>query len=149
MEPTVQVSGLKELRRDLRKLGTPDQMKELKAANATVANIIVNAARGQASTRMQQRAAATLRVSNSVYAAVRFGTGFRGAMGAEFGAARGMPRQGVPGFQRYTGWNQFEGWKGNGSEAGYFLWPAIRDKTGEVLNTYADELLRRFGTGEV
>lgn len=144
-EPAVQAFGLKELRRDLRKLGTPDQMKELKAANAAVSTLVVDAAKGRASTPMQQRAADTLRVANSVYAAVRLG-GKPGTLGAEFGAKRDVLRRGPSG-REFRGFNQFQGWRGSGPDAGYFLWPAIRDKTDEVLSLYADEIVKRFGDG--
>ena len=145
-QPEIQVAGLKELRRDIRKLGTPDQMKELKAANAAVASLVVNAAQSRASTRSEQRAAATLKVANSVYAGVRLG-GIPGALGAEFGALRNQDRRGPSG-RTFKGYNQFQAWRGSGAGAGYFMWPAIRDKTPEVLDLYADELVRRFGTGD-
>ena len=134
---------MKELRRDIRKLGTPDQLKELKSANATVARLVVDAAKGKASTRPQRRAAATLKVPNSVYPAVRLGGGFGGALGAEFGANRNRDRVGPSG-RRYKGYNQFQAFRGSGEAAGYFLYPAIRENTARIMGMYGDELLKRF-----
>lgn len=142
-EPTVRAYGLKALRQDIRKLGTPDQMKELKAANAAVAGLVVAAAKARASTRMQRRAADTLKVAKSVYASVRLG-GIPGALGTEFGAHHDMPRRGPSG-RTFLGYNQFEAWRGTGEGAGYFLWPAIRENTAAILELYAAEMMRRFG----
>ncbi len=41
---------------------------------------------------------------------------------------------------RVRGWNQFKPWKGNGANAGYALYPAIRSKIGEVVETYGDAI---------
>lgn len=46
-------------------------------------------------------------------------------MGAEFGSYR---------------YHQFKTWRGNGDDAGYFLWPAIRKfRDKEMLNTWLHE----------
>ena len=36
-----------------------------------------------------------------------------------------------------TGWNMFQKWRGNGANAGYFLYPAIRDHRDEIAEKYA------------
>lgn len=41
---------------------------------------------------------------------------------------------------KVRGWNQFKPWKGNGANAGYALYPAIRSKIGEVVDSYGDAI---------
>lgn len=142
--PTIEVVGLAELRRDLKKLAEKDQLAQLREANLRVADMVVDAAQGKASTRLQQRAAQTLSAARMDRAAVRLGKGFAGALGAEFGAGRNKQRTGPSG-RRYTGYNQFDEFRGSGDSAGYFLWPAIRDKTPDILEAYVDEIARNFG----
>ncbi len=59
------------------------------------------------------------------------GSKFPEAAGVEFGAVRNVLRQRSTG--SYRGWNQFKAWKGNGSDAGYALFPAIRSSSDEIL----------------
>lgn len=40
------------------------------------------------------------------------------------------------------GWNMFHTWKGNKEHAGYFLYPAVRDKREEIAQMYADNINR-------
>lgn len=48
------------------------------------------------------------------------------SMGAEFGALQ---------------YKQFEAWRGNKDEAGYFFWPAIREfRDEDMLNLWVDEV---------
>jgi hypothetical protein len=66
------------------------------------------------------------------------------ALGAEFGAAQGVLRNTTRGVME--GWNQFRPWRGNGSEAGYFLMPTIREDTPQIIEHYLeliDHLARR------
>ena len=59
-------------------------------------------------------------------------------MGAEFGSGRNklrmLPNEGGD----RLGWNQFKPWRGSGQGAGYFLYPAIRDTTPEIVDMYGD-----------
>jgi|GEM_PF-3056465 len=41
---------------------------------------------------------------------------------------------------KVRGWNQFQPWKGNGANAGYALYPAIREKMDDVVETYGDAI---------
>lgn len=142
MADAIKIEGLDETRRQLKKLGDIEKTREYKLANARIAqNIVIPAAQAKASTRMEQRAASTLvAVKSAAGGAVRLGKGFRGAFGAEFGAQRNQARQGRPGgvVATVSGWNQFKPWRGSGSEAGYFLWPGIREKTDEIVRAYGD-----------
>lgn len=38
------------------------------------------------------------------------------------------------------GWNQFKPWRGNSIGAGYFLFPSIRAKMPEIIDTYGDAI---------
>lgn len=42
--------------------------------------------------------------------------------------------------RRVRGWNQFRPWRGNGEDAGYWLWPAIRAHTDDIVDTYGDAI---------
>lgn len=132
--------GLNELRAKLKKIGDVDKSRQYKLAGFEVArDIVIPAAKANAATRMERRAAGTLEpLKTESGGAVRLGKGFPGALGAEFGADRNQRRRGRPHGKDapVLGWNQFRAWKGNGSEAGYFMWPAIREQTDEIVNRY-------------
>ena len=164
---TVRVKGLDELRRELRKLDDKGLTAELKQANFDAAKLVVEGAQGKASNKMERSAASTLTASRAAArAAVNFG-GPRApyAMGAEFGAARNVLRKIPPrqvkgkttrdssgrfvageiksvGSMTMLGWNQFKAHRGSGANAGYFLWPAVRDKTPQIVETYGDAVER-------
>jgi len=144
MPDRIQVDGLNELRRTLKALGDSEGAKEIKSAGRKVAaEIVIPAAKGRASTKLEQRAAQTLKpASVSAGGGLRFGGGFGGAMGAEFGAYGGQLRNTRRG--TWHGWNQFRPWRGNSTDAGYFLWPAIRETTPEIKNVYMDALQAIF-----
>lgn len=134
----IEVEGLKELAKALKSLDERHLTNELKAVNFRAASEVVAEARGNTSSRMQASAASRLKATKTAaYAAVRLG-GRPFDLGAEFGAVRGILRQTGRGV--VTGWNQFEAWKGNGGDAGYFLYPAIRSKVPELMETYGDEV---------
>jgi hypothetical protein len=138
----IRIEGLAEARKQLKKMADVDKTREYKLANARIAqNIVIPAAQARASTRMEQRAASTLvAVKSATGGAVRLGKGFQAAFGAEFGAQRNQARQGRPGgvVATVSGWNQFKAWRGSGGEAGFFLWPGIRDKTDEIVREYGE-----------
>lgn len=41
---------------------------------------------------------------------------------------------------RVRGWNQFQPWRGNGANAGYALYPAIRANGERIVDTYGDAI---------
>jgi hypothetical protein len=139
----VKVAGLRELRKELRKLDDSGLTDELRQANIDVAEMVVRSAQGKASTRQQRKAAGTLRPGKQAGRAVVIGGNAEVPWfgGAEFGAAQGQRRVGPSG-RTFVGFNQFEPWRGNGSDAGYFLYPAIRDDTPQIIETYGDALDR-------
>ena len=126
---TVRVEGLDELRRALKKAQDVEALGKVKAANRAAGELVVKAAQRRAPgvSRMAASAATTLRASNSAgKASVRIGSNAKPyALGAEFGSVR---------------YRQFKPWRGSGAGAGYFLWPAIRDKTPEIVELYGDAI---------
>ena len=140
---TVAVEGLKELQRELKKLGEPELVDGLKDANLEVGVLVVNAAQSGASGRLQKAAARSLKASRqAARAQVVGGTGrvdFFG--GAEFGSGQNIPRVSESG-RAFLGYNQFEPFRGSGNNAGYFLYPAIRSSTDEIVEVYGDAIDR-------
>lgn len=45
------------------------------------------------------------------------------------------------------GWNQFKPWRGNDANAGYFLWPSIRENADDVRELYADLVEKLWSEG--
>jgi hypothetical protein len=137
----IEVPGLRLFARELKQAG-PDLVDELKELNYKVATKVRDAAllRAQGEGPMAARAAGSLRAARqAARAAVFLGnakTPF--ALGAEFGSGRNklrmLPNEGGD----RLGWNQFKPWRGSGQGAGYFLYPAIRDTTPEIVDMYGD-----------
>jgi hypothetical protein len=134
----VTVHGLDDLRRELKKLDEAGLIDGLKDVNQSVAESVVGWARARASTKLEKKAAESLKASRT---AARSQVSFGGAKaafaeGAEFGADRNRPRS-VNG-RNVTGWNQFRAWRGNGTEAGFFLFPSIRSHEDQIADEYLD-----------
>lgn len=129
----IRIEGLEELRDDLRavdrKLG-----KELRfELNEKIAEPIAERAQELAAGLggVHARVAPTIKASSSQSEAMVKGGGAKSPefFGAEFGALQ---------------YPQFPGWKGNDDNAGYMLWPAIREKatdSSEALEEIMDTLL--------
>ena len=132
----VEVHGLRELNRALREVegGTP---KALRETNKKVATKVATKARGRASALGSTAAhvAPSLRASAGATSAGVAGGGATFPMfgGAEFGSLR---------------YKQFPPWRGSGSDAGYFLYPTIRDEAPHIEDEYRealDHLIRKAG----
>lgn len=138
---SIRVDGLDGFRKELRKLDDAGLIDELKEANADVAELVVRVARARASTRMEQRAASTLKARRAQRAAeVSFGGAQAPfAAGAEFGAGQDIVRRSVAG-RTFRGYNQFKAWSGNDTGAGYFLYPSIRAETEKIVEMYGDAI---------
>jgi len=138
----IRIEGLNETRAAVKRLADPEKTRQYKAVGFTIArDVVIPAAKGKASNRLERRAAGTLKPVRTVTGgAVRLGGGFPAALGAEFGANRNQTRAGNPGGRpaQVRGWNQFQPWRGSDAGAGYFMWPAIREQTGEIVNRWAD-----------
>lgn len=145
IDSRVEVKGLADLRRELRRVN--DQLpKELGNVNHKVAEYVIDRATGRASTALEHRAARTMSAARQQRAAIIRLGGAKNpeALGAEFGAGQNIARQTSRGSVR--GWNQFRPWRGSGPDAGYWLFPTIRQDTPQIIEMYLkmiDELTRR------
>lgn len=146
---TVETEGLRESLAGMERGARLDATRDLKAEFQRMADAALRQAKANASgSKMRQRAANTLaQGSTGTYAALRFGSGFEGAFGAEFGAGRNQRRV-VSHFGYFTGWNQFDYWRGSGPSAGYFLWPAIRQAAGENTELLAEAVAAILAGGD-
>lgn len=135
----IEIKGLVDFRKALRDLNR-ELPKELGNINKAVADFVVQRAKGRASTDLEHRAADTLKAARTQRVAlVRLGgPKYPEALGAEFGAIQGIPRNTHRGTMQ--GWNQFRPWRGNSTEAGYFLYPTIREDTPEIIEMYGNLL---------
>lgn len=125
----IQVEGARELRAALRKMGDRQLLRELAYLNRDLAAKIIEKARERAASPLERKAARQLKPLKS---SAQVGASMVGpyVLGAEFGAKR---------------YPQFKPWRGNGDEAGYWLFPAVRDMRDEIVDAYADEIERIFG----
>lgn len=133
---TVGVEGLGELSRALKELG-PEFPKEMRKVNKTTAEKVAQHARSNALALggVAAKAAPSVKASAGVKSAgvALGGQRYPFAAGAEFGSVR---------------FKQFPIWRGNGSDAGYFLYPAIREDADQIHADYMqalDDLVRRVG----
>lgn len=133
---TVRVVGLDDLRKALRSLDK-DAGKELAAEAKQVAQMVADHARS--------RALSIGGVAAKTAPSITARGGQRSA-GVSFGGARYPFGGGAEfGSMRYP---QFEPWTGNGPDAGYFVYPSIRDDAGEIEDMFTDRMnkliARRF-----
>lgn len=145
----VQVDGLTQLNRALKAMG-PETQKKLKLANRTVADFVAGDARSAAASLggVAAYVAPSIKPVGGVSSAgVAFGgAAYPMAAGAEFGAGRNTRRDRKTG--TYLGFNQFDEWTGNGSDAGYFIYPTIRQDADRIETEYTtalDRLLKEVG----
>lgn len=131
----VNVRGLAELNRTLKQLG-PEVQAELKAANVEVGDMVAEDARsiaydlGGVAAKVAPSIGST---RTQAGAGVSFGgVAYPFAGGAEFGSYR---------------YKQFRPWRGSGEGAGYMVYPAIRQDSDKIANTYMeriDDLMRKY-----
>lgn len=132
---TVQVDGLRELNAALKAIG-PDARKELKEASARVAGFVAADARAAAYTvgGVAAHVAPSIRPVASIAGASGValgGAAYPMAGGAEFGGIK---------------YKQFKPWRGNSSDAGYFLYPAIRQDADRIETEFTeavDDIIKR------
>lgn len=154
MPEGIEASGIKDAIKAAKAVGDIERSKAFKAASAEAANLVVKGARANASTRLERRAARTAldAVVRSSLPAVRLSASdFPAALGAEFGADRNQRRlirgKGQRRSHYRKGWNQFRPWRGSDSNAGYFLWPSIRENADDVRETYAELVEKLWNEG--
>jgi hypothetical protein len=147
---TVNVKGLDEFRKQLRKLEDAGATEQLKEANYKVASFVISRARTAAAGvgHMQSRAAATMTAGRAQSRATITGGGkVPYFYGAEFGAKSNVLRRsrraaGWAGPGRWMGYNQFLPWRGSKGNVGYFLFPTMRTESAAIVEMYGDELDR-------
>lgn len=122
---SVKVEGLKELSRDLKAAGDFEGSNALKKALAEAADQVVQAAQANASTRQQRATAGRLKASKAAASSSVTLGGKPYDLGVEFGSKR---------------WPQFPAWRGNGMDAGYLLFPAIREEQDRIVEPVADAI---------
>lgn len=135
----VRVEGLNELNRALKAIGGRELQNELKAAGKTVADAVASDARSNA----YSLGGVAALVAPSIASSARFtgagvslgGASHPAAAGAEFGGG-GRPTT-----------QQFAPWRGSGSDAGYFVYPAIRSNSDRIADEYlgaVEDLARKY-----
>lgn len=127
----VEVDGLAELNRALREIG-PDAQKRLKGANLEVAREVADDAEDIALGLggVAAKSAPSIRAAaRNTAAGVTIGSAaYPFALGAEFGGQRRPTTQ------------QFKPWRGNGPQAGYFVYEAVRRDADEIVRLYDEAI---------
>lgn len=130
-DATLRVDGIKELNAALKQLGV-EFKGEMRRTLKEIAD--VEAAHAKAAAQGLGSTAAHVAPSIKASAGAQFAgisLGDPAAAGAEFGG-RGRPTT-----------QQFQPWRGNGEDAGYFVWPTIR-KDGPSIDEKAAEGMERL-----
>lgn len=132
----VRVDGIAELHRALKRLD-PELEKELKRANKSIAQFVADDARAAAYSLggVAAKVAPSVKANaGSGWAGISLGgSAYPMAGGAEFGAYQ---------------YHQFKPWRGNNSDAGYFMYPAIRQDADRIETEWkdaADAAIRKAG----
>jgi len=133
---TIRVDGLKELNSALKEYGG-DFKGEMRRTLKNIADFVAEDARGAASALGSTPAhvAPTIKASaGALFAGVSMSD--PAAAGAEYGGRRRPTTQ------------QFQPWRGNGEDAGYFLWPTVRRDAADIeeeAKAGIDRLIKKAG----
>lgn len=138
----VEVKGLADLRRELKKLDNAKELNDaLRAEHQRVAQIVVDRARVIAGSYGPQmvRAAESISAGRTVNGAVVRAGGARDpwALAAMFGTKHNIQRTGPSG-RTYLGWNQFK----DAVKGGYTIYPAIERESDRIVEVYGDGIDR-------
>lgn len=129
-DAAVRVEGLAELQRALRQLSS-EFPKEMRLEGKAIATDVADDARSRAFSLggVAAKTAPSIKASAGArFAGVAFGgPAYPFAGGAEFGSIR---------------YSQFKPWRGNSSDAGYFVYPSIRDQADSIEERYLEALGR-------
>lgn len=127
--PRIDVDGLRIFQRDLRAVDK-ELPRQLRVINLKAATLVADDARGRAEAAggaLGKAAPSIKPVAQQRSAGVRIGGArYPFALGGEFGSIQ---------------YKQFQPWRGNGSDAGYALYPAKRANTERIVDMYGDMLL--------
>jgi hypothetical protein len=135
----VKVEGLRQLAAALKELDS-DFPKEMRAANKKVASGVAEHA--------IRNAHSIGGTAAHVAPSIKASAGIRSAGVSLGGAAHPAAGGAEFGGQRRTTTQQFKPWRGSGSGAGYFLYPAIRADADQIVEDYRealDDLIHRAG----
>lgn len=143
----IQIVGLRDLQADLRELDAK-LPRELRKVNLSVAQMVAEHAQSTARSQgsVIAKAAPAIRAGadqRSAWVRITATAQLPFALGAEFGAGRNVARtrRSPSGGQvTYTGFKQFQQWRGNGSDAGYALYPTIRGDSDQIVAAYTQRL---------
>lgn len=128
MQQKFRIEGVDELKAELKAINFEDGLKD---ANYAAGMLVVDQAdsRARALGRMQAKAAGSLRAgrANAKATVTIGGVSTPFALGAEFGSNQ---------------FRQFAPWRGSGSRAGYFLWPAVRASGERIVSLYEDAVVK-------
>lgn len=135
----IRVEGVAELSRSLRAVG-PEARSGLRDASKAVAGFVASDSAAAASSLggVAAKSAPSLKPRGSVSGAAGValgGSAYPFAGGAAFGSDR---------------FKQFKPWKGNGPDAGYFLYPQIRSNAERIVAEYTTalgEIIKKAGLG--
>ena len=133
---TIRVDGIKELNAALRDFGG-EFKGEMRRTLKPIADMVADDARGAANSLGSTAAHVAPSIKSSAgaqFAAVTLN--HPAGAGAEFGG-RGRPTT-----------QQFQPWRGNGENAGYFVWPTIRKdapRIEEKASEGLDRLIKKAG----
>jgi hypothetical protein len=141
--PGLRVDGLKQLRRELKKIDASFDA-ELKEINWTLVNeLITPAAKTKAGAAISRGGKPAVKPGGAVVNSIKAlrqakaaivslgGAKAPHAAGYEFGSMQ-LRKTAAGGHT-----TQFPIWRGNGEDAGYFLHPTIREKRDEILAFYS------------
>jgi hypothetical protein len=132
----IEIDGLKQLLRDVRRV-EQDLPKVMRQQLVPISQTVLTSARGRAQSlggvhrhaaRRGLRAGATQNTAWIKLVASREPT----ILGAEFGGGRRSTTR------------QFPPWRGSGGGAGYFVYPTIRAKSGEISGRLETAVVRLF-----
>lgn len=139
--------GLKKLARELEELGAAEH-EQVGKVNQEITAMLASRAQNKARGLGLQHA----RYADAIGTAEFYGAAglkvdgdtYPGALGVEFGAGHNVPRQRASG--AYLGYNNLPAWRGNQEDAGYSLYPTIREAANDIDAKYTamlDSLLNK------
>lgn len=125
---SIRVEGLRDFQRELRQMHK-EWPRELRKAAKKAADLVAEKTRSSFASRdgVAPKVAPSVKaLAQQRSASVRIGgEKYPYAMGAEFGSIE---------------YKQFEPWRGAGTDAGYSLFPTIRETRDEVSETFGDAI---------
>lgn len=138
----VEIKGLKNFRTELKRIDS-ELPKELRKVNLAAAKLVAEGTRSSFASRpgvTSAVAASVKALAGQKSASVRIGGAGKAeaALGHEFGGGKYSAGRPSPAGGHTT---QFPAWRGSGGDAGYSLFPTLRESTDELVEMYGDALM--------